>query len=119
MKTVLCFGSENLEEDKIAFQLAEKIKIDGFQFLKSDSPEDIIGYNEITILDVAKGINEVKIIDVDQLKDHGLVSLHDFDIGFFLSLTKEMGYKINVIGVPFGSKADDVADDVKNILERL
>jgi Ni,Fe-hydrogenase maturation factor len=119
MKTVLCFGSENLKEDRVGFELADSIDIDGYKFIKCNSPEQIIDYKNVIIVDVVKGINQVKEIKTEQLKNNNIVSLHDFDLGFFLSLTKEMNYKIRIIGVPFGKSAKQVADDVETVLKRL
>ena len=48
--------------------------------------------NEILILDVVKDIKKTIVIsDVSQIKTRRLMSLHDFDLGFFLNLMKELG----------------------------
>ena len=43
------------------------------------------------------------------------MSLHDFDLGFFLSLMKELGInkKIKIIGIPENGNIKEIADGVK------
>lgn len=89
---IYCFGNEYIKNDKLAKEIADKIKIPNINFIKCNKIEDILDEKgTIYILDVMKGINEITIIkDPDQLYIGKKVSCHDFDLGFFLKLLKKL-----------------------------
>jgi hypothetical protein len=97
---VLCFGNEFVEEDSLAKQLADELKIDGVEFIKCDSLDGIKG--DVVILDVVKGLNDVRLIPLDKVKDFHPVSMHDFDLGTELKLRKSIGEinDVKIIGIP-------------------
>ncbi|NQV08493.1 hypothetical protein HQ529_01425 [Candidatus Woesearchaeota archaeon] len=105
---ILVFGNPELENDSLAMQIADEI--DGFEFIKCNNPDDILLYSDedFYIMDVVKGIKDVTIIDdLSVLKHSNFVSLHDFDLGYFLKLLEKLGRlkKIKIIGLPqFGSE---------------
>ena len=85
---VYCFGNEFLEEDNLAKKIVDEINVDGVEFVKCDSPDELPLEENITILDVVHGVDDVIVIkDPDDLKEPHLCSLHDFDLGYFLKLT--------------------------------
>jgi Ni,Fe-hydrogenase maturation factor len=100
---IYCFGNEYVKEDSQAKELADELEIEGVEFIKCNSPEDLLDEKErIVILDVVKGIDKIQLLNIDQLKARNIVSLHDFDLNFFLKLMKSIG-KINditIIGIP-------------------
>src|SRR3989344_2623653 len=116
MKNLYVFGNEYLEYDKFAREIAKQIK--NVNIINCRSPDELleINDNEILILDVVKDIKKTIIINnISQIKTRKLMSLHDFDLGFFLSLMKELGInkKIKIIGIPENGDIKEIADGVK------
>ena len=113
---VYCFGNEFLKEDSLAKEIADSISIEGVEFVKcSDSSEIFLQEKEIVILDVVEGISEVVVFDdIDKLKDNSIVTLHDFDLGFFLKLMKGIDQigKVRIIGVPMKGDKERIKKDV-------
>lgn len=115
MKTVYVFGNEFLEGDTFAHEVAShllQVKVE-----KCRSPDDLLSVDEqeILLLDVVKGVEKpVLLQNVDQLKSRKLMSLHDFDLGFFLKLLDELGLgkKIKILGVPSTGDARECAAQV-------
>ena len=118
---VYCFGNEFLEEDSLAKELADTISISGIEFIKCNDPSEIVlDSGEIIILDVVEGIDEVILIDnIDQLKDNEIMSLHDFDLSFFLKLMKETGQikKVKIIGIPMKGDKGKIKEAVVKRLQ--
>lgn len=119
MKKVFVFGNEYLPFDRMAGSVASRLK--GVKIVKCTSPDDLLpdlldeAVREITILDVVKDIKEPMLIDdVSKLKVNSLISLHDFDVGYFLNLAKEAGFgkNIKIIGVPAEGDPAELADEV-------
>lgn len=120
MKQVYCFGNEFVEGDSLAKQIADKLKIEGFEFIKCDSPDILLDKKDILIMDVVKGIKKPIVIeDINQLKEKRLCSLHDFDLGFFLQLLNEIGKlgKIKIIGIPQEGNEEEIIEKIKEILK--
>ena len=121
MKKVLCFGNEYIKEDALAKEIADELKLPGIEFIKCDNLNQIFDYDEkeLLILDVAKGITEIAIFDdINKLRAKSINSLHDFDLGYFLKLMKEMGKldKINIIAIPIGYDKEKAKEKLKEIL---
>lgn len=115
MKTVYVFGNEFLEGDSFAHEVATRLR--GVRTKKCRSPDDLLSVEdeEVIILDVVKGAeNPVLLDNVAQLKTRNLTSLHDFDLGFFLTLLKELGLgkKIKILGVPASGNPKKIASQV-------
>ncbi len=108
MKKIYVFGNEHLEDDRLSRDIGRLLN-KKFKIVNCRSPDELLeaGEEEILLLDVVDGIKEPIIIsDIRQIKANKMLSLHDFDLGFFLNLMEEMGIKkkIKIIGVP--SKGD-------------
>jgi Ni,Fe-hydrogenase maturation factor len=130
MKYLLCFGNPYLDEDNLAIRLADsflKEKLAGnarfkaVEIVKCISPDEILNYagKDFFILDVVKGIKEVMLIDdIDKLNVGSMVSLHDFDLGFFLKLMKETGRveRVKIIGIPQRGKVEEIRGRVSSFL---
>jgi len=123
MITVLCFGNEAIKEDMLAKELADEIEIDGIEFVKCNSVDDLFSYSgNIYIMDVAKGIKKVTLIeDIKKLEANKLISLHDFDLGFFLKLMNEIGKikNVKIIGIPMESNKEDAKKEAIQILKKI
>ncbi|MFH1916216.1 MAG: hypothetical protein ABIJ21_03050 [Nanoarchaeota archaeon] len=113
--TLYVFGNEYLAEDSLAALVARQFK--DVQLVYCKSPDDLLDAgDEMAIIDVVKGISDpILITDVDQLKTRNLMSLHDFDLGFFLNLLKGMGMekKIKIIGIPEKGDAKSMYEQVR------
>ncbi|MBW2972587.1 hypothetical protein KY359_06125 [Candidatus Woesearchaeota archaeon] len=124
MLYLLAFGNPYLNEDNLALHVADSIiedRIKGVEVIKCLSPEEVLNYTDrdFVILDVVKDLEAVTIIDdIDRLKAGGMVSLHDFDLGFFLKLMKETGKleKVRIIGIPQKGKVQDIKKKVLTLL---
>ncbi len=104
MQTIHVFGNEYLENDNFAHKVAQHLK-KKFKILTCYSPETLLDSREkeIIILDVVKNTKKPIIIgNISKLKTSKIISLHDFDLGFFLNLMDSMGIKrkIKIIGIP-------------------
>ena len=113
---VYCFGNEFLENDSLAKEIADTISIPGIEFIKCNDPSEVVlDSGEIIILDVVEGISDVIVIeDLDKLKENNLVSLHDFDLSFFLKLLKSINQvgKIKIIGIPMKGDKNKIKEEV-------
>lgn len=123
MARVLCFGNEFLKKDSLAKKLADEIKVEGFEFIKSDNADDVLNYSgsdELYIMDVVENIKKTVLIkNIDDLKGSRICTLHDFDLGFYLKLLKEIGKikEIKIIGIPQKGDAEEIKKDVADILK--
>jgi hypothetical protein len=103
MKYVLCFGNPYLEGDNKVVNSVDSLEIKNIQFVKCKNPDIIFSYldKDFIILDVAKGIKEpVFISDADKFNFDKMISLHDFDLNFFLKLIKEFDINVRVLAIP-------------------
>jgi len=124
MLYILAFGNPYLNEDNLALHVADSLikdKMKDIEIVKCLSPEEVLQYTDkdFLILDVVKDIKDVTIIDdIDRLKADGMVSLHDFDLGFFLKLMKETGQitKVKIIGIPQKGDIQELKKKVLNLL---
>lgn len=116
MKKIYVFGNEYLEEDKLAKEVSRHIE--GCKVVHCRSPDELLEAeeDEILILDVVKDIKKPIIIDdFSKIKTRNMLSLHDFDLGYFLKLMKEMGInkKIKIIGIPSKGDIKGIAKEVE------
>lgn len=122
---ILCFGNPYLKDDSLAIKVADyfiKDPVKGIEFVKCVAPDEVLNYTnkKFFILDVVKDIAEPRFFNnIDQIEANNLVSLHDFDLGFFLKLMKETGQldKVNIICLPMNGKVDEVKDKVLEFIK--
>ena len=114
---VYVFGNEYLAEDSLAASVSKHLDC---HIVRCRSPEELMEADDdpITILDVAKGATEPSIIKLEQLKTRSLMSMHDFDLSFFLNLMKELGQEkhIRIIGIPQQGDPAQLAREVQALL---
>ena len=116
-KSVFVFGNEFLEGDNFAFKVGKKME-NKFNMVYCRSPDEILECNNknIVILDVIKNIDKPVIIeDISRLNTRKIISLHDFDVAFFLNLMKGIGIKknIKIVGIPPKGSVDEIAKEVE------
>ncbi len=122
---ILISGNHLVDEDNLALKILPELKrifpeIVFREFDPNENLEDLEG--NITILDVAKGINDVKLIkDLDKIEASETYSLHDFDLGFNLKLLKKIGRldKIRIIAIPYNISEKQALNQVQLILRKL
>ncbi|MFH1399165.1 MAG: hypothetical protein ABIG95_03565 [Candidatus Woesearchaeota archaeon] len=121
MKTILCFGNPYLKEDSLAVELAKELKLEGYEFRVCYSAEEILEHRDVLIMDVVKGLREVKIIEkLEELNWENSVSLHDMDLAFYMKLMNALGSmgKVRIIGLPFGRDKEYVKEQLEKLLEK-
>jgi len=119
MKTILCLGNEFIEEDSLAKKIGERLSgdyrviniKDSFQLMTFLSEE-----KDAVILDVVEGLEEVKIIPMENLRNDAILSAHDFDAGYVLKL---VGKNVGIVGIPMVGEIDEVLESVGKVLENL
>jgi Ni,Fe-hydrogenase maturation factor len=124
MINIFCFGNPYIKEDNLALSLSKKVKLKGFNFISLNNPEQLLDYSNerIIILDVCKGIKKIQLIkDIDRLEQNKIVSMHDFDLGFFLKLMKSSGKikTVEIIALPYGSDENKIMPDLIKFLENF
>ena len=121
MKTVYAFGNEYVKEDGFAKEVASELK-GNFHVITAATP-DVLFENkekEILIIDVVRNIKKPMLItDLSQLKTRNIVSLHDFDLGYVLTLLRNLGRKnkILIIGVPPTGNKKHIASEVEKMIK--
>lgn len=117
---IYVFGNPLVKEDSLVLRILPRLKkeFNNIEFLEFDPSED---FNEerLVILDVVKGIKEVKIIeDIDKIELKNIYSLHDFDLGFNLKLLKKIGKlkEAVIIGVPMLINEEKAFQEVKRVI---
>lgn len=116
---VFCFGNEFIEQDSLAKNLADELVVDGVDFVKCDSLDGING--DVVILDVVKGLNDVRLIPLDKIKDFHPVSMHDFDLGTELKLRKSIGEinDVTIIGIPMQGNRETIKQGIIKLIKDI
>ncbi|PLW80110.1 hypothetical protein C0585_04310 [Candidatus Woesearchaeota archaeon] len=117
---IFCFGNPYIKEDSLAIELADELKIKGFEFVKAYSPDFLMDYSgDLFILDVAKGISKVEVVeDTSFLSSNEMLSLHDFDLQFFLKLLDELGNlgKVKIFAIPLDYDKEKAKFELKKLI---
>ena len=123
---VYVFGNELVAPDVRAKRLAGLLKNDlpGVTFVMCDDPCQLIDRpaGQLVILDVVENADEVVLLrDVDRLASRRIVSLHDFDLAFFLKLLERTGAikEVVIIGIPLEGALEGIKEDVCRIIREL
>ncbi|MEM4259737.1 MAG: hypothetical protein QXG00_00715 [Candidatus Woesearchaeota archaeon] len=127
MKYILCFGNKYLEKDNIALKVSDMLKKEGrlkdFEFIECAGSEELFNYldKNFFVLDAVEGINKVMYINDKFLSNKINVSVHDFDLGFFIRLIRKIGRKerIPIIGIPLNYDNEMAKQEVIKILNSL
>lgn len=128
--TVLVFGSEIVKEDSIALKIADILKKDKslprkIKIIECSQLNDIFKHkNErIVILDVAKGIEDVALLDdLHTIRKKGISTIHDFNLGYYLKLMEAIGElkKMEIIAIPYhANNIEEIAKKVKILLNKI
>ena len=123
-KTVLCFGSEDVNGDEIAFSVCKELvgNIDGVRFVRCDTPMDVVGYSateNLYIVDAVRGLDEVSVFEsINDFRRTKSVTAHDNDLGMLLRVLVEIRMlpDVKIIGIPIGSNESEAVEGVRSIL---
>jgi Ni,Fe-hydrogenase maturation factor len=115
---ILCLGNEFVKEDSFAKKIGEELAKEGFEVVNVKDSFQLMGLlkenNEVIILDVVLGLENVRIIGVRELTDDKIMTAHDFDASFVLKLFEDKDIKI--IGVPMNGEISQISEIVKEML---
>ena len=126
-KTVLCFGSEDVKGDEIAFSVCKELvgNVEGVRFVRCDTPMDVVGYSateNLYIMDAVRGLKEVSVFgSINDFRQTKSVTAHDNDLGLMLRDLTEMRLlpDVKIIGIPIGANTSVTAEEVKKIISHL
>ncbi len=123
MTKLLLFGNPAIPSDSLAVKVGKELEKEGYETLHLEDPLGLLDLDlsEYLILDVARGLDEPRIVDdPDKLLLGRLCSLHDFDMAYFLKLLKATGRieKVRIIALPEGLEVEDAVRRVKEIVAR-
>ena len=115
---IYVFGNPILRKDSLALRVAERLKkkFPAIEFKKFDTAEDLEG-EALYVMDVAEGIEEVKLIEnLDLVETRKIFSLHDYDLSYELKLLKKIGKikKVFLICIPAGMKESEAIKQVES-----
>jgi len=118
---IFVYGSAH-EGDDTAFRLAQDLeKVLPYKFVRSMDPTDLMNEDEVVIMDAVEGIDNVTVFFSPDIISEKKVSLHDFDIGYFLKLSEQLGerIKVRVLGIPMQGDYNKIKQDVIASLQEL
>lgn len=134
---IFCFGNEIVKMDSLAKELADEMSVEGYKFIKLSRPEQLLeardseaigaaesddsaGTGHLYLLDVVKGIDKVTLLEIDDLKERKINTLHDFDLQFFLQLMKSVGVikEVTIIGLPINGEKEKIKKELENLLKQ-
>ena len=108
------FGNESVSDDAIAVEIAQKLLLDknvnaNVVYVKPNQDLPFAGEDKVIIMDVVKGIDNIKLFtqdDLDKLKLSKSSTAHDYDLGFQLKYLKKINKlnKLRIIAIPYDYK---------------
>ena len=122
-------GNPLLKEDSLPVRLLPRLKrrFPDVAFSEFDPTGNlkVLGRNPV-IIDTVDGIEDFMVIeDLDQIREHKMYSLHDFDLGTNLKLMKKMEMidSVKIIGIPMEADEEEaleyIAAKIKEIMGNL
>lgn len=120
---IYVFGNQDVEQDSFAIAVAKEVQsrinsgelgdladID-FEFVRPNQDLPFEDGKDIVIMDVVKGISEVRIFedaDLDKLISPPRSSVHEFDLGFQLKYLKKLGKlgKVTIVALPVSNEVN-------------
>lgn len=134
MVKIVCLGNEFVEGDTLAKEVGELLK-DDFEIINVKDSFELMGalservddrvqeIENLVILDVVQGLEEVCELKVGDLRVDSITSAHDFDAGFVLALfghdsgePKLMGEDVRIIGIPMKGDVEKIRDEVLELI---
>ncbi len=117
------FGNQYIQEDNLAIKLCKQLKQEitnkNIEFIHINNTFQLVDKNmeNAIIIDVVENLKKPKIMNIQDLKQDNIHTLHDFDLGFFLKLTvKNRNKSTKIIGIPQEGKIEEIKKEVKELL---
>lgn len=127
---ILFFGNPLIEKDALILKIIPRLREKFFEieFLETDPTEDLTksGRN-LKIIDVVEGINEVRLLSLNNLKNfdkliiNNVFSMHDFDLGYNLKLLKKLNLinSVKIICIPINMDEEEAFSQTQLILRKF
>jgi len=124
------FGNEDLAIDSLPLKILPELKnkFPEMEFFVEDPnelnmPDPSVDGGEWVIIDTVVGIEQVKLLTVDDLKKipKSKISMHDFDLGAHLFWIKKINPKteIKIVGIPPTIIPEEAIAKVTEIINAL
>lgn len=104
---VWCFGS-SVEGDDLAWRVGKELGLKCTGNVHDLESGDVV-------VDVVRGLEEIRFVRLDELVSDKSLSVHDFDLGTYLRLMKGI-LKVRVIGIPWDYPLKRAVSRVKSLL---
>lgn len=118
MVNIVCLGNEFMKGDSLAFEIGVILKGEGLEvshIKNSFELMSIVSSNkDFVILDVVEGLSDVVRLGVSDLRVDSILSAHDMDAGFVLSLLDE---DVKIIGIPKEGDISKIKEKVLSLLK--
>jgi Ni,Fe-hydrogenase maturation factor len=113
---IVCLGNEFVEGDSFAKEIGVLLS-DEFEIVNVKDSFELMGIvssgEPFVILDVVRGLENVRELEVGDLRVDSLKSAHDFDAAYILKL---MGVSPRIIGIPMSGDALKIGDEVLGLI---
>jgi len=124
MLAVLCFGNPHLTGDSMALEVGRALGrgIAGAEFVECGLDVgflDEYAGRDFLVLDVVKGITEVRFVSPGELRTVRTATAHDLDVGFYIRLLEKEGKHVRVLGIPDGMDKKEASSQVLKALVQL
>ena len=118
---ILVFGNPALAIDNLAVRVGKRLAEEGHTVRHLENPIELLDLDlsQHIILDVAVGIDDVKLIgNVDRLVLGRLCSLHDMDMAYFLKLLRQLGRldTVRIVALPQGMDEEEALGKARKLL---
>jgi len=114
---VVCLGNEFIEGDSLGVEVGEELKREGYNVLHIRDSFELMNLiseeKDFTVIDVVDKLKNVCRIKISDLRVDSILSAHDFDAGYVLSL---LGKEVKIIGIPKKGNFLDILEGVKKLL---
>lgn len=129
---ILIFGNQLVKQDNLPLRILPKLKqqFPNIEFKPIDSTENLQAETDqnknLTILDTAKDIQEIKTITLTTQKDFAKLqlpsslSMHDFDLAYNLRLLKKVNLinQVKIICLPMNIDKDEALTQLQRSLTK-
>lgn len=127
---VSVFGNPDLKEDNLVVKMVPELRrrLIEIEFVVEDPseglkpPSDKAGPCQWVILDVAVGIDKIRVFeDLSKLTTERKSSLHDYDVSMELKLLKKLGKvdRLKIVAIPMGMDRKKALDEIIKILKKF
>lgn len=115
---ILVLGNEFLKIDSLAKEIGKILSKNHDIIEIKDTFQLMTILQEIEnpiILDVVKGLKNVRTISTSELKSQGILSAHDFDATYAIKLVNKL---VKIIGIPLEGNVEEIVLEVNKLLEK-